>query len=214
MPRPRLVRSGLFPYHVTARVNNRDWFYIPPEELWAIFLREFAKVVEDLGVRITSFVLMSNHYHLLIWTPHQNLDVAMHRIQGNVSRIVGRKSGRENHVYGSRYRATLIEDDRQFSNVYRYIYQNPVRASIVQRVEDYQFSTIHSLLDKARVPFELADPHPRCFSAIPSKLDARLRWLNEPFLPAQASLIKRALKKSKFKLTTDHNERYWVRTLS
>lgn len=202
MPRSKRILSSLYPYHVRARVNNRDWYYIPLEELWPVIASQLSKVSQELGAEITAFMLMSNHFHMLIWTPFANLSAIMHRLQGNVSRTVGLRSGRENHLYGRRFQSTLIENDQYFADAYRYLYQNPLRAGLVRRVQDYPFSTLAASLGERRVPFPLFDPHPRGSNIYPLDPRRRLQWLNELCDSAQLALVRGALKKSQFMYKT------------
>jgi len=74
MPRKNLIRTNLYPYHVTIRSNNKEWFDLPREIVWKICLRAMVLANQKHPVRIQAFVLMANHYHLLIWTPQCNLD--------------------------------------------------------------------------------------------------------------------------------------------
>lgn len=58
------------------------------------------------------------------------------------SRTVGSKTGRINHVFGGRYKGSLIRDALHFSHVYKYILRNPVAGGLAVRVEDYRLSTV------------------------------------------------------------------------
>jgi REP element-mobilizing transposase RayT len=142
MPRKNLIRSEEFPYHVTSRCNNRDWFYIPLGETWKIcneLLREGQKRFE---VKIDAFVLMDNHYHMLIYTPKANLDKFMQFFNKNLGARIANKSGRINRVFGAPYKWNLILSQSYYMNVVRYIYQNPLRANICKKCQDYPFSDL------------------------------------------------------------------------
>ena len=77
MPRKKIIRTNEFPYHVTARTNNQEWFKLSLDEVWSIFERVLSKVQLRYSIEIYQFVLMSNHYHLLLSTPEANIDKAI-----------------------------------------------------------------------------------------------------------------------------------------
>lgn len=136
MPREKLIYTPDFPYHVIARSNNKENFYLPKEIMWTIFIQQLNQVVEKYKCMIHAFVLMDNHYHLLISTQEKyDLGVVMQSLQRSVSRIVNSKSKSINHVFGGAYKASIIFYPEYYYNVYKYIYQNPTRAGLVPRVE-------------------------------------------------------------------------------
>lgn len=212
MPKIKLpyVEYGL--YHVRARSNNREWFYIPISDLWKIFLKQFQEVSVRYNAHIVAFVLMSNHYHLLIETPLGNLGLIMNYLQREVSRSVGAISGRTNHVFGGTYKGTLIANSRYLHNVYRYVYQNPLRAGLCNKVESYPFSTIRFLAEGI-FPIPLSDYVVCERGAIPRELSKRLEWLNQPLAPEQTDLIQRGLKKAQFQFPKKYALRNLVLSL-
>ena len=68
MPRKKLIRTDLYPYHVYGRANNKEIFYIPLCDVWRLSCELFDKVTKDYGAQVHAFVLMPNHYHLLMST--------------------------------------------------------------------------------------------------------------------------------------------------
>ena len=78
MPRKNLIRCNNLPYHVTSRANNKEWFALPMDQVWKI-CQDCLKAAFDLHkVEIIAFVLMNNHYHLILRTPDANLDQFMY----------------------------------------------------------------------------------------------------------------------------------------
>lgn len=142
MPRKILIRASDFPYHVVARVNNRDWFYIPIEDVWIECLRLIKKGQLKFQIKIYAFVLMSNHYHLCIQTPLANIDSFMQFFNKALAEFIAKGAGRVNRIFGGPYKWTLITSEAYFQNVIRYVYQNPLRANMCQRCEDYPFSDL------------------------------------------------------------------------
>ena len=138
MPRRTLILNSECPYHVTNRSNNKEWFYIPLNEVWMIFTRSAESfqyyVCSD---QIHSFVLMSNSFHLLISTPHSNLDLFMRHCQTEISRKIQKRASRINHVFGSRYKWSLLWNPAAFAYAYKYVTQNAVKAGLIKKVEYY-----------------------------------------------------------------------------
>jgi putative transposase len=150
MPRKKLIRTNLHPYHVTIRLNNKEWFDIPLKLAWEMCLCALKKAYDKHIVNIECFVLMSNHYHMLIWTPECNLDKFMFEFNSSLSKQIRNHTGRINRIFGDRYHWCLINDERYYLSVVKYIYQNPVKASICTRVKDYPYSTFYYLYHKIK----------------------------------------------------------------
>jgi putative transposase len=141
MPRKPTVRTDQFPYHITARCNNCDWYQIPLNFVWEIYSGVFEAEKRESGIEPLAFVLMGNHFHCLLRTPNANIDSAMRNIMRKSSLAIGKAAGRINRIYGGRYKSTLVANDRYLLSVMRYIFQNPLRAGICAKVEDYPYST-------------------------------------------------------------------------
>ena len=188
MPRPNLLRSDIHPYHVTSRTNNKEFFPIPLKEVWEIMVEGLALEIKENGLCVHSFVLMGNHFHLLCHTPRANLDQIMQRLLRVTSVKVNVKSRSINHLWGGRYKWSLIDSQSHYFQVYRYILQNPLRARICQRVEAYPYST----LQQTKLPLH---------SFIPMSFggaEGELLWLNELYDSEKEKLIKLGLRKSQF----------------
>jgi hypothetical protein len=80
---------------------------------------------------------MTNHYHLLIETPHGNLSQIMKHINSSYTTYYNVKRKRAGHLLQGRYKAILVDGDAYATELSRYIHLNPVRAGIVAVPEDY-----------------------------------------------------------------------------
>jgi len=143
MPRIKLIRQSTFPYHVTTRTNNKSWFDIPIFEVWDICKLSLIYALKKRPVEINSFVLMSNHYHLLVTTPNEDIDQFMMYFNLRLSQLITKKSGHINHKFSNGYKWSIVEHRGHLFNVYRYIYQNPVRAKITSDCFSYPYSSLH-----------------------------------------------------------------------
>ncbi|MBC7370716.1 MAG: transposase [Bdellovibrionaceae bacterium] len=195
MPRKNRIRSSEFPYHISARCNNKDWFAIPLDEVWEIFSRYLYFITIAYGVEIHAFVLMNNHYHLILSTPKSNIEEAMCYLQRETSRCLGQASDRINHNFGGAYNACLITDLNYYSNVYKYALRNPISAGIAQSVEEYAYSTLRGLLG-----FEHLSIPTFANEELFISTERTLYWLNSPPRIDDNELIRKALKRREFQI--------------
>ena len=158
MPRKNLVRTDLYPYHITIRTNNREWFSIPINEVWEICINALKKANEKHPVNIQAFVLMSNHYHLIIWTPNSNVDKFMFECNRIISAAIRKKTKRINRIFGDRYKWSLVNDSYYHDQVLKYVYRNPLKAKIVDKCESYEYSTLYYQINNLKLPFKLFNP--------------------------------------------------------
>lgn len=199
MPRAPLIRTASLPYHVVARSNNREWFYLPTELTWEIFSELLCKVVAEYRIKIHAFVLMSNHFHLLATTPEKNLDEAMLYFMRETAREINRTSSRINHIFGGPYKWSVITHKRYYEHAVRYVYQNPVKAGIVDKVESYPFSTLLYLYTSKKLRFPIAES---CFDrdgVMDLALWQRLHFLNTRYTDDEEDSIRRAFRHSQFR---------------
>ncbi len=192
MARPHLILQDSFPYSLTARSNNRDWFQIPMPQCWKIFENEIANTSKKYGVKTHCFVLMSNHFHWLVTTPNSNLGQAMRYFMTETSRKLARKSGRINKIYGSRYKWTIVESPGYYANTLRYFYQNPLRAEICAQVDNYQWTT------RARRSQIVLTACNSLDTLVPNDPREFKEWLNKIPEGPYAEMMKKALRRSKF----------------
>jgi REP-associated tyrosine transposase len=127
-------------HHVTSRGNERRPIFCDDRDREA-FLEFLGHAVKRFGWSVTAFVLMTNHFHLVIQTPEANLSRGMHWF--NTAYVVwfNRRHERSGHLYGGRFKAFLVEKETYFLEVLRYVVLNPVRAKMVTRPEDYRWSS-------------------------------------------------------------------------
>lgn len=157
MGRKTLQRVNNFPYHVTIRSNNKEWFDLPMDQIWKICIRSLCRARYKYPVKIEVFVLMGNHYHLLLYTPDADIDKFMHSLNSLLSKEIRSISGRINRIFGDRYKWSIVNCDKYYQNVIRYILQNPVRANIVKHCQDYKYSTLYYQVRNKQLPITLPE---------------------------------------------------------
>lgn len=192
MPRKNLIRSNFLPYHVTSRANNQRWFTLPMDEVWRLALQCLKEAYDKHNVEVISFVLMSNHYHLIVRTPDANLDQFMYEFNKRLAFALKDKTESINHLLGARYKWCLIHSQKYFMNCYRYVFQNPVRANVSRRCEFYPYSTLHSQVYNREFIIPLHD-------SVGFKDPHTLKWINEKIDSEEAVALKKGLSRSELK---------------
>lgn len=195
MPRKNLIRTNESPYHITARCNNKDNFYLPKQEVWKIFAKYLRYVTVRYQVKVHSFVLMSNHFHLLITTPESNIDEVMYWVMKGVTLDIQQRTGRINRIFGSRYKWSVIDNDHYYHQVYKYVALNPVKANLIKTVQAYRFSTFHFLYFRKNCSFQI---YP-FFEKEKYFENSTWTWLNEKYDDETNLLIKNGIRKSIYK---------------
>ncbi len=145
MRRHRVEYDGAL-YHVIQRSNNREKIFGSDSDK-KLLIDLVTGCSRKLGFRLFGYVIMDNHYHLLMQTGAIPLNKIMHRINYLYSRFYNRSNDRHGHVFGGRYKAALIQDESYLFAVLRYIHQNPVRAGICRSVSDYAWSSDRAYRD-------------------------------------------------------------------
>ena len=104
MARPLRIEYENAVYHVTARGNERKRIYFCDAD-YRKFLQYTEEAKKKYAILLHSYVLMSNHYHLIIETPGANLSRTMHYINGAYTSYINRKRKRSGHLFQGRYKA-------------------------------------------------------------------------------------------------------------
>jgi putative transposase len=138
-------------YHVTARGNERKRIFFTA--------RDYDKFREYVGAArkrfrfiVHCYVLMSNHFHMLIETPEKNLQRIMHYINSSYSIYTNTKRRRCGHLFQGRYKTIVIDKDSYLTELSRYMHLNPVRAKMVEKPEDYLYSSYRTYITGAEDP--------------------------------------------------------------
>lgn len=193
MPRKSIIRSNEHYYHLIGRSNNKEFFELPLDEVWLILCGLLGNLQKKFDLKIAAFVLMNNHFHLLMLTPKEDIDWVMFYFMKDSTKIINKHAGRINRVYGSRYRGCLIDNQQYLLSAYKYIYQNPIRAGLTEKAQDYKFSTLNTSI---YLPFTIEEIVPLTLQSQNKVLESR--WINESFTADENSSIRSGLTKPKF----------------
>lgn len=140
MARPlRFEHPGAL-WHVTSRGNERGAIFHDDRDR-IDFLDILADAVGRFGWRLHAYVLMGNHYHLLLETPEPSLSRGIHRLNGIYSQHFNRRHERAGHLLEGRFKAILVEKERHLLELVRYVVLNPVRAGLARTAADWRWSS-------------------------------------------------------------------------
>lgn len=156
MPRPLRKEYCGARYHVTARGNGRNAIFLCNDD-YVRFLDQLAVALDKDGVVLFAYVVLPNHYHLLVETPKGNLHAFIQRLNTAYSLYWRYKHKRPGHVFQGRYGAKLVIGDSYLLGLTRYIHLNPVKGkwwngvAAVERcryLEVYRWSSYFSYIKK------------------------------------------------------------------
>ena len=159
MPRSARASQGGYCYHVLNRGNGRRAVFHKDGD-FAAFVKLLRQAGERTpGVRLLGYCLMPNHFHLALW-PQKDGELSDYMgwlLTAHVRRYHQHYHS-SGHVWQGRFRSFPIQEDDHLLTVLRYIERNPVRAGLVQRAENWLWSSAAALrggeptLDPGPVP--------------------------------------------------------------
>ena len=197
MARYNVSQTSDFPFHITGRCPNRESFRIPINDVWAIMEDYLYLAHIKYNFRIHSFVLMPNHFHLIASSTDTKIGKPLGEFLCNSSKEFNYITNRINQNWGGRHYKCELSNFHYFMNTYKYVYQNPVRAKLVSKVEEWRYSTLNRICGFAPLTIPL-EPDSLLFN--PGFDESCLSWLNTPITDENYAAIKLALTKVKFKL--------------
>jgi REP element-mobilizing transposase RayT len=127
-------------YHVLSRGNQRQAIYVDDEDRLS-FLERLSEMAVRFEVECFAYVLMDNHYHLLLRTRRANLSKAMQWLGVAYTSRFNLKNQLSGHLFQGRFKSMLVENDAYLLQLSYYIHRNPVRAGMVTRLSDYPWSS-------------------------------------------------------------------------
>ena len=127
-------------YHVLSRGNDKRDIFRSKDD-YEKFKETIGRMVGRYDMEVHGYVLMSNHYHLLIRTRQANLSRAIQWLGLTYSMWFNRRYDRSGHLFQGRFKSFVIENDRYFTSMCLYIHRNPIRAGIAKNLLDYQWSS-------------------------------------------------------------------------
>lgn len=127
-------------YHVMMRGNNKERiFNYNAEKLY--FIEQLKDQVEKGNIKIAAYCIMNNHVHLLLHSELENMVEALKWVNTKFAIYYNKKYERVGHVFQGRFKSEVIDSEGYLIRAIRYIHNNPVKAKIVTKAEDYYWSS-------------------------------------------------------------------------
>ena len=193
MARQARVAVGDTIYHVINRSNGRVQIFHTPQE-YAHFESLLLEGVELIGMRLLAYVIMPNHWHLVLF-PQKDTDMSEFMRWVTTTHVRQRRAKTKTigsgHLYQGTYKSFPVEDDKHLLDLIRYVEQNPLRAKLVERAQEWQWSSLFRRRRGSREDRKL-------LSALPTDLPANyLQSVNqllttEPIQKIRHSILKGA----------------------
>jgi putative transposase len=136
---PRVEYAGAL-HHVMSRGNDGIPIFRDDEDR-SLFLDLLAQEIARSCWVLHEYCLMTNHFHLEIETPECTLSTGMHRLLARYAQRFNMRHGRRGHLFQERFKNVLVEKESYGLELSRYIALNPVEAGIVERPEEWAWSS-------------------------------------------------------------------------
>ncbi len=152
MPRIRRPHLPGVAFHITARTQNGASYFI--EEMRAAIADDIVQAMHSFGHTLLAYVVMPNHFHIVIRQGDGPLAWVMQRIMQRTAARVRRSHGGEGHVFGRPYWAGVCGNPDYIRRAIVYTHMNPCKAGLCDVVENYPWSSHHNYVGTA-----LGSPH-------------------------------------------------------
>ncbi|UCF85652.1 MAG: transposase [Desulfobacteraceae bacterium] len=148
MSRPLRIEYPDAWYHVMNRGRSGESIFLEKADYIA-FIGLLKETVDMWKVRVGAYCLMPDHYHLLVQTPDANLSRSMRHLNGLYTQRFNRSHQRDGQLFRGRYKCILVDADSYILELLRYIHRNPVEARLIERLDQYPWSTHKAYLSDA-----------------------------------------------------------------
>ena len=151
MARPLRIEYAGAVYHITSRGNARKPIFRDDKDRDSFF-EILTSVTKRYNWLCHAYCLMDNHYHLIIETPDANLSRGMRQLNGVYTQTYNRRHKKTGHIFQGRYKAILVDKDSYLLELCRYVVLNPLKAGIVERPDDWKWSSYISTAGIKKAP--------------------------------------------------------------
>lgn len=131
-------------YHLYNRGNNRGDIFFERKN-YLFFLQRVREYLSS-DLLVIAYVLMPNHYHLLIQALTDNAAHAIQRFGISNTKAINKHYNRVGSLYQGKFKRKLVDTDTYLLYLSRYIHLNPVQAGLAQKAEDWEFSSYQDYL--------------------------------------------------------------------
>lgn len=143
MPLPPRINLPNIHFHILNRGNNKEPIFLDISD-YKYFLSLLLRFKKELLPKIYNYCIMPNHFHLLLESgPTGNLSKITQKLTLAYAKYFNQKYNRVGHVWQGRFRSSLVDKENYFIYCGLYIELNPVRAGLVNRPEEWPWSSYH-----------------------------------------------------------------------
>ena len=149
---PRLARKYLeSPFiHIIIQGINKEYIF-KENTLKEAYLNILKKNIKETDVNIIAYCVMDNHIHLLVYCENvNNISKVMQKTNGAYAKLYNKIQKRVGYVFRNRYYAQMILTEQQLYNCIAYIHENPIKANIVNSIQEYKYSSYMEYLGKKK----------------------------------------------------------------
>jgi len=188
MPRTLRASEGGYCYHVLNRGNRRAEVFHKDGD-YAAFLALVVEASIRLPVPVLAYCLMPNHFHLVV-RPDGDGDLSrwMHWLTTAHARRYLRHYGGSGHVWQGRFKAFPCQDDDHLRTVVRYVERNPLRAGLVERAEDWPWSSLAAVVPERA---------PKIDSTRFERGPGWIERVNAPMTDAEAAAVSASIRRDR-----------------
>ena len=193
MGRPKRLALGGIIYHVLNRANARMEIFESSGDYEA-FERVLTEAVKRFEMRLLSYCVMPNHWHLVVW-PEDKEDGQLSRFTGWLTLThtqrwhAHRHNAGTGHVYQGRFKSFPVQGDEHLYAVSRYVERNALKANLVKRAEDWQWSSLNRWYSGSKKEKEILSQWP---------LRRKRGWLdyvNRPISQCEHEALQRSMQR-------------------
>jgi REP element-mobilizing transposase RayT len=151
MARPLRIEFPDAIYHIMARGNEKKVIFWDNNDYkkFLFYLGEGSKAYRFITF---AYILMPNHYHLILQTKESNLSKAMHLLNTAYTVYLNKKYNRVGHLFQGRYKALLVQKNRYLLEVSRYVHLNALRAGVTRNLFAYPWSSFRYYVEQIAAP--------------------------------------------------------------
>lgn len=147
---PRKARKDIESryWHIMVQGIGKEYVF-PDDDRKSYYLTSLQKGQEKVDIKILAFCVMSNHAHILLFAENnKRLSEFMNRVNSNYAMYYNRTNGRVGYVFRDRFKSEAIIDTNYLINCVVYIQNNPVKAGMVKKAEEYNYTSYTNYLDR------------------------------------------------------------------
>jgi putative transposase len=156
MPRKNRTKSITGIYHIIVRGINRQNIFNCDED-FQIYLEILEMTKKISKFELYGYCLMNNHVHLLIHENKESISNIMKRLGARYAYYYNNHYDRVGHVFQDRFKSENVEDYTYLLSVIKYIHNNPVKALMVEKAQEYKWSSYKPYLGFVEYPCKLTN---------------------------------------------------------